>query len=418
MNLAKQKSMLFIMPRSSFSWQGAEGVWIMASGWASAAESVFGRAVVMTTDGLFTWNEILTFPKTHTGHPIQPNQYSFYRFFRKWVPEFLITLFKDIKLLMSKPINWPYNELTLQQKKDIHVVFERHDLYRGPGRKIADELQVPFVLLVDAPVIWEAKKWGVKRPFWGKLIETYIEAPSFRSADLIVCISSQIRNKLLQMGVAPGKIIICPNKVNAFLFHPQIDGSKIESTFHLKDKRVIGWVGSFRRFHGLETVLRAFSMINSKHTDTILMLVGEGQEKQRLMNLTDQLGLQKAVIFAGKHLVNEVPKFVVNFHLALVSAQSTGNFHYSPLKMYEYFATGRAVIAPSAGDLKQLFQDKLQVLFYEPGNIQDLAEKMELLLKDHDLRHKLEYEARVFAENEGTWDFELKKVCDRLGVVY
>ena len=130
------------------------------------------------------------------------------------------------------------------------------------------------------------------------------------------------------------------------------------------------------------------------------------------------LSLSDSVIFSGKQLFSAIPSFIANFHIALVSANSSEGFHYSPLKLREYLACGKSCIAPRAGDLPSIFSDCKELLFYEAGNINDLAEKITILFEDNSLHTTLCNNAINLFEREGTWVHELKNVCDRLSINY
>ena len=179
---------------------------------------------------------------------------------------------------------------------------------------------------------------------------------------------------------------------------------------------MIGWTGSFRNFHGLDSVLLAFKKVCENDRDTVLMLVGDGLEFEKIKKLAGDLNIEKKVIFVGRQPLTAIPLFLVNFHIALVSASLSAGFHYSPLKLREYLALGRAVIAPRAGNLPLLFKDGIDLLFYEPGNPNDLAHKINTLLDDSKLNYAIQNNARELFKREGTWVHELKKVCELLGI--
>jgi glycosyltransferase involved in cell wall biosynthesis len=415
--MSESNSSIFVIPRASTAWAGNEAGWITAAGWASAGEQLWGHAVVATTDGVFSPMECMLFPRggnkntsATTGGKV--------KLLRKFVPEFFITAFKDYNLKRSKPAVWPVEQADVLKDKKVKLVWERHDLFSGVGRKLADKYGVPLVTSVEAPAVWEASKWGVKRPLWGKLLEKYAEVASLKKSDLVSCVSEEVRQKVIEMGVPAEKVIVSHNRVNSKVFNFDVDGTVISKAYNLSGKRVIGWTGSFRKFHGLDTVIEAFKIVHEKHNDTALMLVGDGMEMENVKKLAVDLNLTNDIILPGKHPVTAIPQFLVNFHIGLVSAQSSEGFHYSPLKLREYLATGRAIIAPRAGNLSELFTDEKDLLLYEAGNGRDLADKILRLLEDRNLHAALTKNALHIFEHEGTWLHEMKIVCDKLGISY
>lgn len=415
--MSKEISSVFIIPRGSTEWKGNEAGWITASGWAAAADELWGNAVVTTTDGIFKPQDSRMFPLNPEGKPEQSSN-NFKNFFRKFFPEMIITAFKDWKLKQSKPDVWPIERDEFIKKKSLKMIWQRHDLFSGPGRRLADKYNVPLVTSIEALAVWEGEKWGVKRPFWGNWLEKKFEAKALKESDLICCVSNELKEKVLMLGVDPKKVIVTPNRVDSTLFNPQVDGEKVYKDYNLAGKRVIGWMGSFRNFHGIDHIIEAFNLIEGQYPNVVLMLIGDGHQMNEIKELIRSRQLEERVILPGKQNFTDIPAFVSNFEIAIVSARSAEGFHYSPLKLREYKALGKAVIAPRAGELPRLFKDRKDLLLYDTGNIKNLADKIKELLSDKELAAELEKNSREWFKKEGAWVHELKKVCDILKVNY
>lgn len=410
---------LFIVPRASTAWKGNEAGWITASGWAGAGEQLWGEAFLTTTDGVFKPHESMLFPKRNNGFTSQKSEKGSYKkFIRNLVPEIFITGFKDWRLKKSKPEVWPIETSGELRGKKLKIVWERHDLFPGPGRRLADEYSVPLVTSVEALAVWEAQKWGVNRPLWGKWLEKNVEAKSLKASDLICCVSHEIKEKVISMGIDSKKVIVTPNRVDANLFHPEIEGYEIETKYGLKGKRVLGWTGSFRSFHALDNIVQAFEKVHKRFPDTVLMLVGDGAEKEKIELMVKELKLTNSVILPGRQAFVDIPKYVSNFHISLVSARSAEGFHYSPLKLREYLAAGKAVIAPRAGDLQKVFKEDVEIVLYEAGDYNSLAQKMTELLENPEKHKELTKNANLWFDREGSWTHELRRVCDILKISY
>lgn len=413
----KVHTAIFIVPRASTDWKGNEAGWITASGWAAAGEQLWGEAIVTTTDGVFKPNESRLFPRTKDRQSPSSSS-SPIKKIRKIIPEILITAYKDWNLKNSKPNIWPIENFDALKDKNIKMIWERHDLFSGPGRKLADKYKVPLVTSVEALTVWEAEKWGVKRPFWGRWLEKKFEAKALKESDLVCCVSNELKEKVLSLGVDPKKVIVTPNRVDSSLFNPQVEGRKILEKYNLTGKKVIGWIGSFRGFHGIDHIVEAFALIEKKYPDVVLMLIGDGNQMAEIKKLIHLKKIEDKVMLAGRQQFTDIPEYVSNFDIAIVSARAAKGFHYSPLKLREYKATGKAVIAPNAGELPELFTDGKDLLLYETGNISNLAERMEELLNNEILKSNLEKNSIDWFENEGAWIHELKKVCEILKIKF
>jgi glycosyltransferase involved in cell wall biosynthesis len=268
-------------------------------------------------------------------------------------------------------------------------------------------------LFVDAPIVWESKKWGVSRPGWGKLLEHFVERHSLLNADLVCCISQAVAEKVRNLGVSANRILVTPNATDLSHFRPQLDGQSIKHRYDLDDTFVIGWVGSFRKFHGLEIVLSAVSELQAHFKDIALLMIGDGFERDRIAKMAQQLGLNR-VVFTGTIGYRELPQYINAMDLAVLSDSGTASYHYSPLKLQEYLACGRAVVAPRVGQISDYLHHGVDSLLVETGSSAAMVNAIELLYKNSDMRQRIARNARLSALKHGGWSQIVSEVGDRL----
>lgn len=397
---------LFVMPRSSRAWAGSEALWITVAGWAKAAENKFGKAHILTTDRLATPDEVLDYPvvvkKRKPKSPLK-------LVLSKVTPKVLVTLIKDILLYRSskKSRNFRY-PIPHIEESEVAFVWEQHDFFPGIGYKLAKKYKVPFVIYVHAPQVWESSKWGINRPGWSKIMEK-MELKALLRADLIACVSSQVANKLEEIGVPKSNIVVSPMAVNPYIFK-NIDSDIIANKHQLYNKFVIGWIGSFRSFHGLDILLKAFKKVHDEVENTCLLLVGDGFEKKSIEMLAEKLEIKDSVIFSGRKSFTEIPKYIKVFDLAIVSASKNAEFHYSPLKLREYLAAGIPTLAPNAGEIPKIFKDKFHLKLYNVGAIDDTAQIIIKLIKSDHEREYLGENGEKFIKENATWEVELNEL--------
>ena len=410
MNFKKSKLAIFIMPRSSSAWEGAEALWITVAGWAEAAKRNLGDSVVITSDRIAAPREVYKYPLKPKNRDFRKKQR--YLFL---LPVFLRVILGDL-LTWKNNRNWKVLEDLDSADKEVAFVWEKHDLFEGPGRKLASKLQVPFIIYVHAPIVWEAEKWGVKRFWWGKFLEKK-EAAALRKAEYVAVVSDEVKEKCLRMGVASEKIFISPMAVDPVLFESNNCREKAKSlSAKLKlDRRVvIGWTGSFRNFHGLDHLIRAFHAISERYPDSYLLLVGDGTERNKMMRLVKELGISDRVLFAGRKPFSEIPVYVSLFDVAVVSARTGEGFHYSPLKLREYMAAGKAVLAPAAGEIPHLFENERHLKLFKAGDIKSLEKGLEFFLEDEIKRKEISCRGKKMIGVSGTWDIELEKAMKKI----
>ena len=404
---------LFLMPRASTAWKGSEALWITVAGWATAAKQLWPYTVVVTTDRVSDPAAVRDYPLESPCSPLTNRQPPARIPFAKIVPALVVTLLKDV--LQWRRSKRAYRNLPELPSDPPAFVWEQHDIFPGPGSRLATQhYGVPLITYVHAPQVWEAAKWGVRRPLWGRWIERYIEAPALRRANVVACVSEGVADKLVELGVASENILVSPMAVDPKVFDRKEAAHALRNEYDLVGKIVIGWVGSFRSFHGLEDLIEVFDQVHRELPQTILLLVGDGIERQKIEKLVATKQLLHAVRFTGRQKFSQVPSFISLFDIAIVSAKSAQGFHYSPLKLREYLAAGKATLAPRAGEIPTVFTHGENVLLYSIGNIAETARVMKELVVDEGKRDRLGNSGREFILDHGTWMVELRKVLDRL----
>lgn len=405
----KDKTAIFIMPRASSAWRGAEALWITAAGLSMAAKKKLGNAVVLTNDRIAEPHEVLNYP-LRSGSPNGPGPGK---------PSYMSRLPNFFKIFIKDLLLWTKNKSKYKNNIDftgasVQFIWEQHDLFAGPGKHLSRKFKVPFVKYVHAPVVWEAEKWGVHRYWWGRFLE-HMEMRNLSKADLIAVVSKGVREKLVQKGIPPQKIMISPMAVDPDFFQiPPEQKGTIQLSKELRNKFVLGWTGSFRDFHGLEDVVQAFDQFQAIVPDSALVLVGDGSQRIKIEELVKKLNIEDKVFFVGKKKFLEIPVYLELFDVAVVSAKKAEDFHYSPLKLREYMAAGKAILAPSAGEIKSIFHDEYHLKLFTVGDISSLQNGMLYLFRNEERREEIAANGRREILNSGTWEGEMDRMLDRL----
>jgi len=391
------------MPTPATGATGPVAVWLTAAGWAEAARRRWGQAWLVTPEGTFGPEEaraLATAPRP----PARPRQG-----WRRRVPALLGTAKKDLRDLLRA---WRFRDAALDgpwASARLAFVVQHHEIFQRAGFRAARAARVPLVLFVDAPLVWEAAQWGVRRPGWGRLLERLGESPQLRAADLVACVSEEVAQQAIRLGARPERVLVTPCSVDVETFSPQVDGHGVRERYGLGARTVVGWVGSFRRFHGVDLLLRAFSQVQRAHPELALLLVGDGFERPQAERIAAELGMTPAV-FTGAVPHTEVASHMAAMDVAVVVDPGHAEFHYSPLKVREYLACGLAVVAPRSGQLAELLGDAGAALLVPPGDEPALAGALRDLAGDPDLRQILGTRGRELMERSGTWHHQIARV--------
>lgn len=184
----------------------------------------------------------------------------------------------------------------------------------------------------------------------------------------------------------------------------------------LPGRMVVGFIGSFTAYEGLESLMDAVLELNWRGFPVSLLLVGDGADTlKRLKNLHQARGGHPAIIFTGR-----VPFAEVKRYYSLIDIMPFPRIPAKvcqcvpPLKPLEAMAMEKAVLVSNVAALTEIVRDGETGLVFESGNLPDLVEKLEALITMPDLRHKLAQKGRAWVLAERDW----ARVSERILRVY
>ena len=377
----KRSGAVLVLPSTTAGQQGPVAAWLSTAGWASAVRRVLGEAWIVTPEGPVDPDEA----RWRGSHP-RLSGVSASRW-RRRVPTLAKTAAKDARWwLRSRQFHidgdGPW------RAADIRFVWQRHELFQVAGLDLARTLGRPSVLFVPAPLVWQSAQWGIRRPGWGGWLERLGEQPALRRDD---------------------RIAITPTGVDLDLFTERPDPGPPRRRLGIDGRFVVGWVGSFRRFHALDQAVDAAARID----DAALLMVGDGPQRSTVEQLARDRGVPS--VFTGTVPFAELPAYRAAMDVALVLASPEGPFHYSPLKLAEYLAAGLPVIAPRVAQCTERLRDGVDALLVTPGDVRALAEALQYLRDDPAARAALGTRARAAAEERWSWDHQVQRILSALG---
>jgi glycosyltransferase involved in cell wall biosynthesis len=394
------RAAIFVLPIGTTGQQGPVAAWVSTAGWASAGRRLLGDAWIATPEGVLSEDETLRRGSSRRLHSRPPGDW------RHRVPGSLKSAVKDVRRWNAArtfrvPASGPWDG------SEVAFVWQRHELFHDAGLRLAADLDVPSVLFVPAPLVWESRRWGARR-LGHRILETVGEQRALTAADVVACGSPMVADEVVRLGVPRRRIVVTPTGVDLDLFGAPQRPSPARRALGLDDAFVVGWTGSFRPFHALEQAISAVSKVEG----AALLLVGDGPERPRIEELARRAGVR--AVFTGTVDHGDLPDHLWAMDVAVVLAPPDDPFHYSPLKLAEYLAAGLPVIAPAAGELPHQLADGTDAVLVPPGDVAAMAAALTRLRDDAGTRERLAAAARVTAEERFSWDARVRTVLSAL----
>ena len=268
------------------------------------------------------------------------------------------------------------------------LIYERYNLYYLAGAWLARRRNIPFFLEVNAPLAEERAKYGgLALPRLARACEAWV----WRGADLVLAVTQVLRARVLAAGAEAARVRVVPNGVvlDRFTVPPEAG----------RDTPVLGFVGFVRDWHGLDAVIRG--MADHKHAKVAFTVIGEGPARPGLEALAASLGVAERVHFTGIVPHDQVPARVAGFDIAL---QPRVVDYASPLKIFDYMAAGRAIVAPDQPNIREILAHDRTALLFDPDRPGAMWDAIARLLADPALRTRLGTAARAELQaRDYTW---------------
>ncbi len=276
-----------------------------------------------------------------------------------------------------------------------------------PALIAARTLGVPFVYEVRG--FWEVTRSSRDDSFEHTAKYRYMqlfEGLTARHADHVITITTAMKEELMERGVPQDNISIAYNSVDPARFVPREARRELADALGIPPGvPVIGYVGSFVDYEGLDDLVTACSGLQQAGRDFRLLLVGDGEVFDSLTQQVEASGLQDKTIMTGR-----VPHELVEDYYSLIDIAPFPRKPWevcelvSPLKPYEAMALEKAVVVSGTRALREIVTHGENGLVFEKGDVADLTSALEQLLLSHSRRSRLGQDARLWISQERSWD--------------
>lgn len=298
---------------------------------------------------------------------------------------------------------------TLLDAGPFDAVYERYSLWSSAGMAHAARCGIPGILEVNAPLIDEQ---ATHRNLVHRIEAERIAADVFTTASTVVAVSDGVADYV--RSVAPSaQVCVIGNGVDHRRFTPAAH----RDTAVPVGRFVVGFAGTMKPWHGLELLLEAYRRFARECDDAHLLLVGEGPLRAGLAEHLDRIGLARAATFTGAVDAERMPSLLAAMDVATAPYPARDDFYFSPLKVVEYMASGRPVVASAIGSILSVIEDGVSGLLHPPGDIAAMVRLFGRLHRDHGLRTRLGAAARAGVLARHTWDHVAGQILELMGDV-
>ncbi len=282
-------------------------------------------------------------------------------------------------------------------------VYERYGAFQAMGWWFQRQ-GVPWILETNALLYREAAEDRFAVALSGLLKET--EQWAYHQCDVLVCVSQTLADLIVRdLGIPSSKIIVLPNGVDTEHINPSR-----ACPVRFFDGPIIGFVGQLQAWQRLDLLIEAVAHLRQEGILYNLVVVGEGIMRTPWETLAASLGLSEEVRFVGPVAWEEVPNYIAGFDLGYAGAipLSGGFMYFSPLKLYEYAAMGKPVVAADYVDARKLKNDGILVYLFEPGNREDLSRALRRAYEEREHWLEAGTRGRSIVVAKHSWE---KRIC-------
>ena len=297
----------------------------------------------------------------------------------------------------------------IKNKRRLGVIYRRHTVINSEYL-LSKIFRIPLIKEVNGIVTDEMRCSKVGSRISLGLVEK-IERLNMSKASRIITVTFKLKDLLsLEYGVESKKIVVIQNGANTTLFRP-MDMAKTKKEIGLDlNIEYVCFVGSLFYWQGVQNLIKSTPLVLEKYPDTKILIVGDGPMKKELSELARQTGIMDKVIFTGAVSYEEVPLYI-NASDVCVAPKVPLEGGYSPIKLYEYMACSRPVIATRT-DGFEILEENDAGLLVNPDDSKKFADAIIQFLVDKELGTKMGVNGRNYVLKNHSWENIAHKVSD------
>jgi len=285
------------------------------------------------------------------------------------------------------------------KKQNPEIIHERFCLPCKYSIKIYKKFDsIPKILEVNSLFVEE----GIYPPKIAKIAKKQ-RREIFKLCNAIITQTETLKSQISKLTEKP--VYVIPNGVDTRKFKPNLNAKHLRKELNLKkDEIIVTFVGSFRKWHGVEKIPKIAKKFENKKVK--FLLIGHGE----LFDYVKKIKT-KNMILLGSKPHEEIPKYLAISDILIVPFNhdyfKNSDFWWNPVKLFEYMASGKPIVSYDYKEVRKIVRDS--GLLAKPGNLNDFIKKLEYLIEDENLRRKMGRRARDIVVKEYDWKIRAKE---------
>ncbi|MFP7753816.1 glycosyltransferase family 4 protein [Thermodesulfobacteriota bacterium B35] len=294
--------------------------------------------------------------------------------------------------------------------KGYDFIYERYALNSFAGALFASAHKVPLVLEVNDATVIERS-----RPLVMKRLARRIERKVLYRAHLVITITEQFKKLLIEHHDIPSsRIMVLPNAIDPKKYILQKEKRFQRSKLAIpEDSIVLGCVGAFVQWHGLEFLLETMAP-DARKLNLFFFFIGDGPVRQKVETKATVYGVEDRLRFSGFVAHDLVPYYLDLVDICVIPQS---NAHCSPMKLFEYLAAGKPVVLPAYQPLLDVVTGDQEGLFFEPGNREELRQVLLKAIRSPELCKLLGSQGRDQVGKRFTWQNNAISVTEKISLM-
>jgi len=370
--------------------RGAEGVHIR--GVVKGLRQLGNKVDILSLPGAEPETEEVKADNTKVDQaPAKKSSFSILSDLTKHVPEFVFELF-ELAFNLIAVIRLRKNV----KEKNITLIYERYSLFMFASVWWAKRHNIPIVLEInDSCQVQRVRSLSFKK------LAAKIEGWIFKNATGLVFISTRFKEVAEQAYGEIANSVVSPNGADLDKFIiDENSGLTLRSTLGIENKIVLGYVGAFVHWHGIDWFVDLACQKLKETPELVLLLVGDGVAFEGIKKRVIEAGVESQVILPGKVPHNEVSSYLSAMDLGILP---DSNDYGSPMKLFEFMAMGKGMVAPDFSPIAEVVKNNETSWLFPASNKQACIDKVFEIVNDKAAHKTIGLNARAYIENERQW---------------